>query len=155
MKRLVLIIFLLCCAPLWTKTKTVEITGPLIAPWVDGTLCTRYWFEQKKVRQCFPIKAGASYVLQVPERVKHLKVHRTLDKTCKKKPNGKKLCRSVSGKFTLYQEPYITLDLTYDHRTITKNYAIPPKEAESYFGYPRKFPSIRFTPDYIGDTAIF
>lgn len=137
------------------ETKTVEITGALVAPWEGGSLCTRYWYDQKKVRQCFNVKAGNSYIIRdIPKRVKHLKVSRVFNKTCTKKPNGKISCHSVRGKFTL-KKPYTNLDLTYDQRKTFKFHPIPPAEPESYFGYPQKFPSIRFMPSYMGDTAPF
>lgn len=136
-------------------SKSVKIEGPIVAPWVKGTLCARYTNKTERVKQCFNVAAGQSYVLEnVPYHVKHIKIKRTFDKYCKTTRRAKK-CKTAKGMFDLQRAGDTTLNLTYDdsHRTITKDYTIPPAEPKSNFGYPQPYgaatqqPNYRFQPD--------
>jgi len=135
-------------------TKKAQITGALVAPWLKGDLCINYWYNQNKIHKCHYIQAGKDYVFDnIPKRVGHIKVTRIFDKDCILK-NGKKKYRRLKGRFNL-RKPLTVLNLTYDHSGIYKYYVIPPKEAESIYGYPRKNASIHFRQAAISDPTAF
>jgi len=147
--------FIFCSAVNAQPTKKVAITGAVVAPWVKGNLCMSYWYEQNKIRECHDIHAGKDYIFSnIPNRVGHIKIARSFNKECKLKKNGKKKCRTVKGKFKV-NKPLTKLNLTYDHNGIYKYYTIPPKEAESIYGYPRKDPSLHFRKAAISDPTAF
>jgi len=91
---------------------------------------------------------GQSYVIKdVPDRVTHLKVTRSFYKNCAEALKQKNKCKKADGKFFLNHNHTI-LDLTYKNNKVLLSYDIPPREAQSYFGYPQQYGSIMTQPDY-------
>lgn len=128
--------------------KSVEIKGPIVAPWVKGQLCTHYWLNQERIKNCFAIAAGTVYrVENIPAHIEHIKVTRSFGKKCFITARNKKKCKTVKGKFHL-EEPYTLLNLTYDNKKITKDYVIPRPEPQGYFGYPQHYGSAISQPNY-------
>ena len=129
-------------------TKSVEFKGPLLAPWVKGDLCVYFWHQEDHVQQCLPIKAGQDYIINnIPDNVTHIKITRSFDKQCSINHRSIKKCKTAKGKFFL-TEPHTTLTLTYANKKILKDITIPPREAQSYFGYPQQRRSILFQSNY-------
>ncbi len=128
--------------------QTVEISGPILAPWVKGQLCTYYWCDQKRVHRCFEIKMGQSYTIKdIPDRVRHIKVTRSFYKNCPAERKEKNKCKKADGKFFLNHTSTI-LDLTYKNNKVLLSYTLPPKQGSSYFGYPQQYGSVMTQPDY-------
>ena len=142
------LVLCICAYSQKTISQTVEITGPILAPWVKGQLCTYYWLEQERVQNCFDIRMGQSYTIKdVPDRVTHLKVTRSFYKNCAEARKQKNKCKKADGKFFLNHNHTI-LDLTYKNKNILLSYTIPPKEGTSYFGYPQQYGSVMNQPNY-------
>ncbi len=155
MKKVILFIF--CIFPMINAqdTKTVQITGALVAPWVKGNVCISYWYEQNKIHICYDIHAAQDYIFSnIPKRVDHIKVRRSFAKECSTNARGKKSCRTLKGRFNTPNMTNI-INLTYDHSNILKYYSIPPKQPESIYGYPRRDPSILFTDAAMSDPTAF
>ena len=132
-------VILACGCRQSVNAKSVEITGPILAPWVKGQVCAQYWFEQKRVQTCFDIQVGQKYVLNdVPNRVEHVKITRSFYKNCSPERAQKNKCRKADGKFFIKKEHNV-LDLTYKNNKVLLSYDIPPQEPQSNFGRPQGY----------------
>lgn len=154
MKKLFLLFTIIFLNSNANQDKIVKITGAVVAPWVKGDLCISYWYQEEKFHVCRPIQASTDYIFTIPTHVDHIRVRRSFAKECTTKAKGLKKCRMVKGRLNTPQQVN-DLDLTYDHATIYKYHEMPPKEAESIYGYPRRNASIRFTDASISDPTAF
>lgn len=152
MNKSTLVLINLCvftCTGAQTQdTKTLELTGSIVAPWVKGQICAQYKHHHKKLQQCFNIQAGQIYKIeQIPTSVTRVEITRSFYKHCPVDKREKNRCKTFRDSFFL-TEPYTTLNLTYDNWRILKDYTMPPLPAMSNFGYPEERPSMRFAPNY-------
>jgi|GEM_PF-2239441 len=128
--------------------QTVEIKGPVVAPWVKGKLCAHYKNKGEHITRCFDISAGKKYTIaDVPGNAKRIKITRSFANKCITKKHSATKCKTVKGNFYL-TAPSTILNLTYDNSKIFKDITISPAEKQSYFGYPQQYGSVLFPSNY-------
>lgn len=125
-----------CCAPL-VQAKTVEIEGPLIAPWIHGQLCIRYSVGQDR-EVCQLLGAGQKFVFTLPDTVRRIHISRILDKNCPRS-HAVKACQAGHGSFTV-KDQHTVLKLTQHGRRIRRFFvvtgpAVEPNNAYRSSGY--------------------
>lgn len=128
--------------------KTIEISGPILAPWVKGELCAHYKNKGDHITRCFTIASGKKYILtDIPDKAQRIKITRSFTNQCVTKKHSAKKCKKVHGSFYL-NAPHTILSLTYNNNKILKNVTLPPAGKNSYFGHPQQYGSVLFPANY-------
>lgn len=102
MKILRSCLYLLLIAVTYCPAKTIEITGPLVASFIPGTICVHYHEHgQGKKKLCKKIQHGERYTFGIPDCIQTITIRRYYE-------TGRRYSR---GRFGV-QEPYnIKLEL--------------------------------------------